>query len=112
MVTTVLIVSLSICVILLSREILKLKKRFNVLHNESNNRIAVIEQRLHLRMNNEYNELLDIIKRNASNGDDIREQRLEELKVEIEKLIPPTNDEVVKEVQKMRDDFLALRQNF
>jgi demethoxyubiquinone hydroxylase (CLK1/Coq7/Cat5 family) len=31
---------------------------------------------------------------------------------ELEKKIPITNEELLKEVQQMRDDFLALRQNF
>jgi tetrahydromethanopterin S-methyltransferase subunit G len=30
---------------------------------------------------------------------------------DIEKKIPITNEELLKEVQKMRDDFFALRQN-
>ena len=34
------------------------------------------------------------------------------MKEDIIKRIPSTNDDVIKEVQKMRDDFLALRQNF
>ena len=37
---------------------------------------------------------------------------LKELEDKIKSIIPPTNDNVIKEVQKMRDDFLALRQNF
>ena len=111
MITNILIASLSICVILLSREILKLKKRLNVLHNESNNRIVVVEQKLHLRMNDEYNELLGIIKSNASNGDDIREQRLKELKDEIQKLIPPTNQELMDRIETMETESYRLRMN-
>ena len=111
MITNILIASLSICVILLSREILKLKKRLNVLHNESNNRIAVVEQKLHLRMNDEYNELLDVIKSNANNADDIREKRLKELKDEIQKLIPPTNKELMDRIETMEKESYRLRMN-
>jgi demethoxyubiquinone hydroxylase (CLK1/Coq7/Cat5 family) len=31
---------------------------------------------------------------------------------QIIKKIPTTNEELLKEIQQMRDDFLALRQNF
>jgi hypothetical protein len=39
-------------------------------------------------------------------------QKLDDEIEDVKKLIPPTNEEVLKEVQQMRDDFLALRQNF
>ena len=39
-------------------------------------------------------------------------KRLESLTEQIIKKIPITNDELLKEVQQMRDDFFALRQNF
>jgi len=112
MVTTILIVSLSICVILLSREIIKLQKRVDVLNKETNTRISVTDQQTHLRINEEVNHLLDIIKQNADNTDTAREDGLKELEKKIKSLIPPTNDELMQEVKKMRDDFFALRQNF
>jgi len=112
MITTILIVSLSICVILLSREIIKLQKRVDVLNKETNTRISVTDQQTHLRINEEVNHLLDIIKQNADNTDTAREDGLKELEKKIKSLIPPTNDELMQEVKKMRDDFFALRQNF
>ena len=112
MVTTILIVSLSICVILLLREIIKLQKRVDVLNKETNTRISVTDQQTHLRINEEVNHLLDIIKQNADNTDTAREDGLKELEKKIKSLIPPTNDELMQEVKKMRDDFFALRQNF
>ena len=45
----------------------------------------------------------------------VRDDNLKQLDVvtkSIIKKIPPTNEELLKEVQQMRDDFLALRQNF
>ena len=112
MVTTILIVSLSICIILLSREIIKLQKRVDVLNKETNTRISVTNQQTHLRINEEVNHLIDIIKQNADNTDTAREEGLKELEKKIKSLIPPTNDELMQEVKKMRDDFFALRQNF
>jgi hypothetical protein len=112
MVTTILIVSLSICVILLSREIIKLQKRVDVLNKETNTRISVTDQQTHLRINEEVSQLLDIIKENADNTDTSIEYQLKELEKKIKSLIPPTNDELMMEVKKMRDDFFALRQNF
>jgi len=112
MVTTILIVSLSICIILLSREIIKLQKRVDVLNKETNTRISVTDQQTHLRINEEVSQLLDIIKQNADNTDTSIEYQLKELEKKIKSLIPPTNDELMMEVKKMRDDFFALRQNF
>jgi len=112
MITTILIVSLSICVILLSREIIKLQKRVDVLNKETNTRISVTDQQTHLRINEEVSQLLDIIKQNADNTDTSIEYQLKELEKKIKSLIPPTNDELMQEVKKMRDDFFALRQNF
>ena len=112
MVTTILIVSLSICIILLSREIIKLQKRVDVLNKETNTRISVTDQQTHLRINEEVSQLLDIIKQNADNTDTAREDGLKELEKKIKSLIPPTNDVLMQEIKKMRDDFFALRQNF
>ncbi len=39
-------------------------------------------------------------------------KKLEKLTEQIIKKIPITNDKLLKEVQQMRDDFFALRQNF
>ena len=112
MFTTTLIVLLSLCVILLAREILNLKKRVEVLHKETNNRIYLTD-----KLNNQ--TLQDEVKLLQSNIDEAESdlvglinRRLDEEIEDVKKLIPPTNDEVIKEVQKMRDDFLALRQNF
>jgi len=112
MVTTILIVSLSICIILLSREIIKLQKRVDVLNKETNTRISVTDQQTHLRINEEVSQLLDIIKQNADNTDTSIEYQLKELEKKIKSLIPPTNDVLMQEIKKMRDDFFALRQNF
>ena len=112
MITTILIVSLSICVILLSREILKLQKRVEDLHKETNNRISVTDQQTHLRINEEINLLESKIKEVKTNMVSLLNQKLDDEIDDVKKLIPPTNDELLKEVQQMRDDFLALRQNF
>ena len=45
---------------------------------------------------------------------DLRSQldsRLDKLMNQIIKKIPPTNDEVIKELKKVREEFLSLRQN-
>ena len=112
MITTILIVSLSICVILLAREILKLKERLNVLHNETNNRISVTDQQIHLKINEEINLLESKLKEVKTNMVSLLNQKLSDEIEDVKKLIPPTNEELLKEVQQMRDDFFALRQNF
>ena len=111
MVTTILIVSLSICVILLSREIIKLQKRVDVLNKETNTRISVTDQQTHLRINEEVNHLLDIIKQNADNTDTAREEGLKELEKKIKSLIPPTNDELMERIEKIEEESYRLRMN-
>ena len=98
--------------IFLTVGISKLTQRIEILHKETNNRISVTDQQTHLRINQEIEELIDIIKTNAGNSDRLREEGLNELEKKIKSLIPPTNDMLLKEIQKMRDDFFALRQNF
>ena len=111
MVTTILIVSLSICIILLSREIIKLQKRVDVLNKETNTRISVTDQQTHLRINEEVNHLLDIIKQNADNTDTAREDGLKELEKKIKSLIPPTNDELMERIEKIEEESYRLRMN-
>tara|TARA_B100000900_G_scaffold23721_1_gene18483 strand:+ start:2844 stop:3188 length:345 start_codon:yes stop_codon:yes gene_type:complete len=66
---------------------------------------------------------LNVLQRKLEDKHDIAldyiDNKLSQLKEKVEKdgediikRIPSTNDEVIKEVKKMRDDFLALRQNF
>jgi hypothetical protein len=112
MFTTIVIVLLLGWCIFLTVGISKLTERIEILHKETNNRISVTDQQTHLRINQEIEELIDIIKTNAGNSDRLREEGLNELEKKIKSLIPPTNDMLLKEVQKMRDDFFALRQNF
>ena len=111
MVTTILIVSLSICVILLSREIVKLQKRVDVLNKETNTRISVTDQQTHLRINEEVNHLLDIIKQNADNTDTSIEHQLKELEKKIKSLIPPTNDELMMRIKTIEEESYRLRMN-
>ena len=112
MITTTLIVLLSICVILLAREILKMKKRMEDLHKETNNRISVTDQQTHLRINNDLLELNQFIVDTELNIKQDTINKLDILAKSIMEKIPPTNETLLEEVQKMRDDFLALRQNF
>lgn len=112
MVTTIAIVLLSTSCILLARGVYKLQKRVEVLHKETNNRIYLTDKLNNQTLQEEIVTLLEIIKTNAGNSDRLREEGLKELEDRIKSIIPPTNDNVIKEVQKMRDDFLALRQNF
>ena len=111
MITTILIVSLSICVILLSREIIKLQKRVDILNKETNTRISVTDQQTHLRINEEVNQLLDNIKQNADNTDTVREEGLKELEKKIKSLIPPTNHELMKRIDTIEKDSYTYRMN-
>ena len=106
---TVLIVLLSTTTILLAREIIKLQKRVDVLNKETNTRISVTDQQTHLRINEEINQLLDIIKQNADNTDTSIEYQLKELEKKIKSLIPPTNDELIERMDKIERDSYTYR---
>jgi len=111
MITTILIVSLSICVILLAREILNLKKRLNTLHNETNNRISVTDQQLHLRINEEINLLESKLKEVKTNMVSLLNQKLSDEIEDVKKLIPPTNKELIDRIETMEKESYRLRMN-
>ena len=112
MITTIVIVLLLGWCIFLTVGISKLTQRIEILHKETNNRISVTDQQTHLRINEEINLLESKIKELKTNMVSLLNQKLDDEIEDVKKLIPPTNEEVLKEVQQMRDDFLALRQNF
>jgi hypothetical protein len=112
MFTTIVIVLLLGWCIFLTVGISKLTERIEILHKETNNRISVTDQQTHLRINEEINLLESKIKEVKTNMVSLLNQKLDDEIDDVKKLIPPTNDELLKEVQQMRDDFLALRQNF
>ena len=111
MITTIAIVLLSISCILLARGVYKLQKRVEVLHKETNNRIYLTDKLNNQRLQEEIEELIDIIKTNASNSDRLREEGLKELKDEIQKLIPPTNKELMDRIETMEKESYRLRMN-
>ena len=112
MITTIAIVFLSISCILLAREVYKLQKRLEVLHKETNNRIYLTDKLNNQTLQEEIRLLESKIKEVKTNMVSLLNQRIDDEIDDVKKLIPPTNDVLLKEVQKMRDDFLALRQNF
>ena len=112
MVTTIIIVLLLGWCIFLTVGISKLTQRIEILHKETNNRISVTDQQTHLRINEEIILLESKIKEVKTNMVSLLNQKLDDEIDDVKKLIPPTNEELLKEVQQMRDDFFALRQNF
>jgi HAMP domain-containing protein len=108
---TFIIIVLSLTIVGLGfayKEITSLRKEVDEIHN----RISVTDQQTHLRINEEINLLESKIKELKTNMVSLLNQKLDDEIEDVKKLIPPTNEEVLKEVQQMRDDFLALRQNF
>jgi len=112
MVTTIIIVLLLGWCIFLTVGISKLTQRIEILHKETNDRISVTDQQTHLRINEEINLLESKLKEVKTNMVSLLNQKLDDEIDDVKKLIPPTNEELLKEVQQMRDDFFALRQNF
>ena len=106
------IVLLSISCILLARGVYKLQKKVKDLHNETNNRVS----QYYIKTNKEHGSDLDkihtMILELQLHIENDTQSKLEKLTEDIIKKIPTTNKELLKEVQQMRDDFFALRQNF
>ena len=106
------VVLLSISCILLARGVYKLQKRVNDLHNETNNRVSEYYIELTQKIGKDYNEIHELIRGVEIDIKSDTKKKLDKLMEQIIKKIPTTNEELLKEIQQMRDDFLALRQNF
>ncbi len=106
------VVLLSISCIFLARGIYKLQKRVNDLHNETNNRVSQYYIETNDKFDKDINELNYLVREIESEIKSDNKKKLEKLTEQIIKKIPITNDKLLKEVQQMRDDFFALRQNF
>jgi cell division protein FtsB len=112
MITTIVIVLLLGWCIFLTVGISKLTQRIEILHKETNNRIYLTDKYGNQKLREEVNLLESKITEVKTNMVSLLNQKLDDEIEDVKKLIPPTNEEVLKEVQQMRDDFLALRQNF
>ena len=106
------IVLLSISCILLARGVYKLQKRVNDLHNETNNRVSKYYIETTRKHGSDLDKIHTMIMELQLHIENDTQSKLEKLTEDITKKIPITNKELLKEVQKMRDDFFALRQNF
>ena len=71
-------------------------------------KLSVIEKKI----DRDINELNYLVREIESEIKSDNKKKLEKLTEQIIKKIPTTNEELLKEVKQMRDDFLALRQNF
>ncbi len=112
MITTIAIVLLSISCILLARGVYKLQKKVNDLHNETNSRVSQYYIESHDKFDRDINELNYLVREIESEIKSDTKKKLEKLTEQIIKKIPITNDALLKEIQQMRDDFFASRQNF
>ena len=106
------VVLLSISCILLARGVYKLQKKVKDLHNETNNRVSQYYIETNDKFERDINELNYLVREIESEIKSDTKKKLEKLTEQIIKKIPTTNQELLKEVQQMRDDFFALRQNF
>ena len=111
MITSILIASLSICVILLSREILNLKKRLEVLHKETNNRIYLSDKLNHQTLQDEVRMLESKLKEVKTNMVSLLNQKLSDEIEDVKKLIPPTNKELMDRIETMEKESYRLRMN-
>ena len=108
---TILIVLLSLCITLLAREIIKLKKRVTELHNETNTRVSSYNSEITDKFDRDVNELHYLVREIEVDIKESTKKKLDSLMEQLIKKIPVTNETLLNEVQQMRDDFLALRQN-
>ena len=88
-----------------------LQKKVNDLHNETNNRVSKYYVETNDKFDRDVNEFHELIRGVEIDIKSDNKKKLEKLTEQIIKKIPITNDTLLKEVQQMRDDFLALRQN-
>lgn len=91
------------------KEITKLQKRLDILHKETNNRISVTDQQIHLRINNEIEVLHEIIRQNEIEGSNNLKKQIDSLTKQIIKMIPPTNDELMERMDKLEKDSYTYR---
>ena len=115
MLTSISIVFLGISVILLAFQIYRQKERLDYLESyleDTETTIIKLDRDINQRVDR---ELEDTHQTFRDVETDLRGQlksRMDKLTNQIIKKIPPTNDTIIQEIQKMRDDFFALRQNF
>ena len=91
------------------KEITKLQKRLDILHKETNNRISVTDQQIHLRINDEIEVLHELIRQNEIEGNDNLKKQIDSLTKQIIKRIPPTNDKLMERMDKLEKDSYTYR---
>ena len=106
---TISIVLLSTTTILLAREITKLQKRVDILNKETNTRISVTDQQTHSIINEELEKLHFLVRTMESDIKSDTKEKLQKLTEQIIKKIPPTNDEVLKRIDKLEKDSYTYR---
>lgn len=107
---TIAILLLTIYCIIISVGIYKLQQRVKVLHDETNKRVSSYHIDIDKKLQKEIDELKELLSSNKSIITALQintDKRFDD----VVSKIPPTNERLLKEVQQMRDDFLALRQN-
>lgn len=91
------------------KEITKLQKRLDILHKETNNRISVTDQQIHLRINDEIEVLHELIRQNEIEGNSNLKKQIDSLTKQIIKRIPPTNDKLMERMDKLEKDSYTYR---
>lgn len=84
----------------LEDRIFQLELDLGNINQDINDRIDDVELRLDSDMRQSERELQSLL-----------DSRLDRLETRIKNMIPPTNDDVMMELRKVREDFLAIRQN-
>ena len=80
-----------------------------LLNLQLNQRLSVTDQQIHLRINNEIEVLHEIIRQNEIEGNDNLKKQIDSLTKQIIKKIPPTNDELMKRMDKLEKDSYTYR---
>jgi len=111
MITTIVIVLLLGWCIFLTVGISKLTQRIEILNKETNNRISSINSTTHSRLAEEIHLLESKIKELKTNMVSLLNQKLDDEIEDVKKLIPPTNEEVLKRIDKVESDFHTYRMN-
>jgi hypothetical protein len=91
----------------IQKKIIELKERIQIIDVN----LGQIEEHIHIRINEVEKELQTNIDRVDREFNSALDSRIDKLEHRVSAKIPPTNEEVIKELLNLKEEFLTLRKN-
>ncbi len=113
-IVTVLLISGGVVIFKISNSLNKLKDKSNDianLHKDLVNTLNDINDVLHRRIDDEIRMVQSNINENERDILSLLDSRLDKLENRITTKIPPTNEDVLRELKQLKEEFLTLRRN-